>query len=129
MLSLNLGPRTTAPLASVGVSINYGDFFTVNISEGSNIIPLSSASTESKEKDPLSVIRINVEGWQNNRINLESLTINPVCPSLPSPPQSYLIFLGCDFASLHSIQACFSVYRRLTFSGKHDRRCTFRVGV
>lgn len=69
-LTLHLGPHTTAPLASVGVSVDYQDFFTVNVSEGANPIPLDSREA--------TVVRINVEGWQNNRINLEKITVNEV---------------------------------------------------
>lgn len=43
-MTLNLGPHTTSPLASIGVSVNYGEFTTVNVSEGSNIIPLDENS-------------------------------------------------------------------------------------
>ena len=79
-LLLNLGPHTTAPLASIGVSVNYAPFYTVNVSSGANVIPLSDPSSAQKApvKGPTQVVRINVEGWQNNRINLESITLNKV---------------------------------------------------
>ncbi|KAJ8474756.1 hypothetical protein ONZ51_g7001 [Trametes cubensis] len=79
-LLLNLGPHTTAPLASIGVSVNYAPFYTVNVSSGANVIPLSDPSSAQKTpvKGPTQVVRINVEGWQNNRINLESITLNKV---------------------------------------------------
>lgn len=75
-LVLNLGPHTTTPFAAVGVSINYQDFFTVNASAGVNHIPLAASSLHNKGNT--NVIRINVEGWQNNRINLQSITLNAV---------------------------------------------------
>ena len=83
-LSLQLGPHTTSPLASIGVSVDYAPFYQVNVSEGVNAIPLngddatrvteSNASQETKT----SVVRINVEGWQDNRINLETIVLNQV---------------------------------------------------
>jgi hypothetical protein len=76
-LTLNLGPHTTTPFTSVGVSLDYGEFITANISEGSNPIPIPPAFNAGPRKDS-TVIRVNVEGWQNNRMNLESITLNPV---------------------------------------------------
>lgn len=79
-MTLNLGPHTTSPLASVGVSVDYEPFYTVNVTEGTNEIPLSSNGDLEKAKSgkSTSVVRINVEGWQNNRINLESVVLNQV---------------------------------------------------
>ncbi|GLB44445.1 putative GDSL-like Lipase/Acylhydrolase family protein [Lyophyllum shimeji] len=83
-LALNLGPHTTAPFAAVGVSIDYQDFFTVNASAGANVIPLSSSLAD--KRGDTTVVRINVEGWQNNRINLESVTLNSDAELLPYGP-------------------------------------------
>lgn len=74
-LTLNLGEHTTVPHASVGVSVDYAPFATVNVSAGANVIPLSS---DKHGSDASSVVRINVEGWQNNRVNLESIVLNAV---------------------------------------------------
>lgn len=74
-LSLNLGNHTTAPFASIGVSVDYEPFYQVNVSAGINSIPLDGLKNESKSN---TVIRINVEGWQDNRINLETITLNSV---------------------------------------------------
>ncbi|KAI0633101.1 SGNH hydrolase [Trametes polyzona] len=96
-LTLQLGPHTTSPLASVGVSVDYGSFFTVNVSEGVNHIPLSgiSDSRRSAKKGSRSVVRINVEGWQNNRINLESIVLNQGARLLPYIPQKLAFqFIG-----------------------------------
>lgn len=81
-LTLNLGALTTPPFAAVGISVNYRDFVTFNVSTGANPIPLSGLplSTQIEAK---SVIRINVQGWQNNRINLNSITINAVIIKYP----------------------------------------------
>ena len=77
-LTLNLGPHTTTPLTSVGVSLDYGEFITANISQGSNPIPIPVSFNRSPGTDT-TVVRVNAEGWQNNRMNLESITLNPVC--------------------------------------------------
>ncbi|KAF8154301.1 SGNH hydrolase-type esterase domain-containing protein [Crassisporium funariophilum] len=82
-LSLNLGPHTTLPLAAVGVSVDNSDFFTVNASAGTNIIPLASSTAAESDKSKSTVVRINVEGWQNNRINLESIVLNSDAVLLP----------------------------------------------
>lgn len=126
-MTLNLGPHTTSPLASIGVSLNYGDFTTVNVSEGSNTIPLQSLQIDSEENTTgTSVIRINTEGWQDNRINLENITLNSVrlftvrfklwnrivC--------SYTdITVGCKGFALQTVKTCFSVHRRFAFSCEH----------
>ncbi|KAL6302599.1 SGNH hydrolase-type esterase domain-containing protein [Sparassis latifolia] len=76
-LTLNLGALTTSPLVSAGVSVNYGPFATVNVSEGSNQIPLNLTGPTT------SVVRINAEGWQDNRINLQSTVLNEGAKLLP----------------------------------------------
>ncbi|KAI0739760.1 hypothetical protein C8Q80DRAFT_1274786 [Daedaleopsis nitida] len=80
-LTLNLGPHTTTPSASVGVSVDYAPFFTVNVTEGSNAIPLSSNSSRlSNTSEPktrgMTVVRVNVEEWRNHCINLETIDLN-----------------------------------------------------
>ncbi|KAI0686318.1 SGNH hydrolase-type esterase domain-containing protein [Cytidiella melzeri] len=72
-LTLNLGPHTTSPLTSVGVSVDYGSYTTVNVSAGANAIPLP---TKKGSGDAASVVRITTEGWQDNRMQLESIDIN-----------------------------------------------------
>ena len=71
-LSLTLGPNTTAPLTSLGVSVDYQPFVTVNVSEGANEIDVTGANPSS------SLVRFNVEEWQDNRMNLESIQLNSV---------------------------------------------------
>ena len=75
-LSLILGEHTTSPLVSIGVSVDYQEFVTANVTAGLNNIPVSSFLND-KEMDT-NVIRINAEGWQNNRVNLESIVLNAV---------------------------------------------------
>ena len=79
---LNLGQHTTSPNAAIGVSIDGSDWVTINATQGTNAIPIPS-STKEKLLHP-SVVRINVEGWQNNRINLESVVLNSVRESFGS---------------------------------------------
>ncbi|KAI0758850.1 SGNH hydrolase [Fomes fomentarius] len=95
-LTLNLGPHTTSPLAAVGVSIDYEPFFTVNVTEDANPIPLSTPTSSSVEKGPSgAVVRINVEGWQNNRIHLESIVLNEGAKLLPYKPSELAFqFIG-----------------------------------
>lgn len=76
-LTLNLGNHTTTPNVSVGVSLNYGDFVTVNVTAGSNTIPLDSVPRTTSVGHN-TVVRIDAFGWQNNRVNLESITLNSV---------------------------------------------------
>ena len=111
-LALNLGNHSTTPFLSVGVSVDYEPFFTVNISEGRNVIPL----TGQKSFDLNSVVRVNVEGWQNNRMNLESIEVNQVCITqsrsscgIDSNPKYF--FLGCTSPSVHPFSSCFPIHR------------------
>ncbi|PBK69341.1 hypothetical protein ARMSODRAFT_886424 [Armillaria solidipes] len=93
-LALNLGPHTTSPLASIAVSIDYNNFTTVNVSFGTNAIPLEPSS-------PSSVVRINVEGWENNRINLESLVLNSDANLLSyQPSELSFLFIGDSLSAV-----------------------------
>ncbi|KAF8064371.1 SGNH hydrolase-type esterase domain-containing protein [Lyophyllum atratum] len=94
-LTLNLGPHTTAPFAAAGVSIDYQDFFTVNASMGANAIPLGAPASNGHGDTGASVVRVNVEGWQNNRINLESITLNSDAVLLTYKPSKIVFqFIG-----------------------------------
>lgn len=95
-LTLNLGNHTTVPLTSIGVSVNYDAFTTVNVSAGSNVIPLSSSATKRGTSDKTtSVVRINVEQWQNNRMNLESIVLNSGAKLLSYTPSKLAFqFIG-----------------------------------
>ncbi|KAI0062962.1 hypothetical protein BV25DRAFT_1855253 [Artomyces pyxidatus] len=90
-LALDLGPHTTSPAVLVGVSVNYGPFNPFNVSAGANDIPLA----ETDLVDGANVIRINSVGWQNNRVNLESITLNPGARLVPyTPSQLVFQFIG-----------------------------------
>ncbi|KZV83689.1 SGNH hydrolase [Exidia glandulosa HHB12029] len=78
-LGLTLGPHSTAGNVSVGLSVNFGPFETLNVTEGTNVLPLP----KSLKPFATSTIRLNVQGWQNNRIQLESLQLNDGAVLLP----------------------------------------------
>ncbi|OSD00709.1 hypothetical protein PYCCODRAFT_1393004 [Trametes coccinea BRFM310] len=102
-LTLNLGPHTTAPLASVGVSVDYEPFYTVNVSAGANVIPLNGSPSSPQMKGTASVVRINVEGWQDNRINLEAISLNKGARLLPYTPSRLAFqFIGDSLSALTS---------------------------
>ncbi|CAE6348699.1 unnamed protein product [Rhizoctonia solani] len=85
-LTLHLGNHTTAPQAAAAVSVDYSEFATVNITAGTNVITIPTSSGSSKEANR--VVRVNVEGWQNNRMHLERIELNReavVKPYKPSP--------------------------------------------
>ncbi|KAH8115002.1 SGNH hydrolase [Phellopilus nigrolimitatus] len=95
-LTLNLGNHTTSPLVSIGVSLDYGSFFTVNVSVGENTIPLNpleSGLVTIQKKN--TVVRINAEEWQDNRVNLESIVLNSGADLLPYTPSKLAFqFIG-----------------------------------
>ncbi|KAF8591753.1 hypothetical protein K439DRAFT_1650649 [Ramaria rubella] len=91
-LSLNLGPHTTQPVAAIGLSVNYGAFQTLNVSEGANELPLG---LDSNVRQSRSVVRINAEGWQNNRLNVESIVLNSDANPLTYTPSKIAFqFIG-----------------------------------
>lgn len=112
-IAFNLGPHTTSPLVSIGVSVDYEPFYTVNVTQGSNVIPLhgsggstvaittltgsweSESEAAPKTMTNKSVVRINVEGWQDNRINLEKIVLNRGAKLLPYVPSKLAFqFIG-----------------------------------
>ncbi|THH04832.1 hypothetical protein EW145_g5236 [Phellinidium pouzarii] len=93
-MTLNLGTHTSAPLASVGVSLNYGPFVTVNVSSGSNVLPLDSIGL-SGSSEGNTVVRINSWNWEQNRVNLESIALNSGAELLPYTPSNLAFqFIG-----------------------------------
>lgn len=74
---LNLGPLTTSPSLPVGVSVNYGPFVQVNVTAGANSIPLGLSGPTT------SVVRINAQSWQYNRMQLQSIILNEEAQLLP----------------------------------------------
>ncbi|KAG9082958.1 hypothetical protein FRC07_014052, partial [Ceratobasidium sp. 392] len=85
-LTLHLGNHSTSPQLAAALSVDYSDFTTVNITAGANVIPIPAVPASAKGKNR--VVRINVEGWQNNRLHLEKIELNTgavVKPYKPSP--------------------------------------------
>ena len=72
-LSLILGPNTTSPFTNLGVSINYRPYSQIQVREGENIIPLGELD---KNPGNNAVVRIVVQGWENNRVVLENIVLN-----------------------------------------------------
>jgi hypothetical protein len=90
-LEVNLGEYTTQPFAATAISIDGGAYFTANFSTGSNVVPLSDAVLK-KENKATTLVEINVQGWQNNRIQFRNITVNSVGP-LPSSTEVELSFI------------------------------------
>ncbi|KAK0200765.1 SGNH hydrolase-type esterase domain-containing protein [Desarmillaria ectypa] len=87
-LSLNLATYTSSP-ATIGVSVNYNSFTSLNVVAGTNNIPLGTQSSNS------SVVRINAWGWQNERMLLQSLVLNSDAILLPYQPANVnFLFIG-----------------------------------
>ncbi|CAE7176337.1 unnamed protein product [Rhizoctonia solani] len=82
-LTLHLGNHTTAPVAAAAVSVDYSDFTTVNVTAGTNVITIPAASQKGNR-----VVRINTEGWQNNRLHLERIEMNAGAVVKPYKPSS-----------------------------------------
>ncbi|KAF7967360.1 hypothetical protein HWV62_30979 [Athelia sp. TMB] len=91
-LNLTLGNHTTSPLVSIGVSVDYGAFYQVNVSAGVNVIPLEGLENGGSKN---TVLRINAQQWQDNRINLETLTLNSGAKLIPYTPSKLAFqFIG-----------------------------------
>ncbi|KAA1475933.1 hypothetical protein DENSPDRAFT_842816 [Dentipellis sp. KUC8613] len=94
-LSLTLGPHTTSPNVPIGISVDYGPFTTVNVSEGVNHIPLGLGADEDDRLDARHVVRIDSWGWVDNRANLQSITLNRGAQLLPYTPSKLAFeFIG-----------------------------------
>ncbi|KIJ34978.1 hypothetical protein M422DRAFT_262937 [Sphaerobolus stellatus SS14] len=92
-LTVNLGSHTTQPVAAIGLSVNYGPFTTLNVSEGTNELPLGLPTNA--KKGSKSVVRINAQGWQNNRLNVESIVLNANAKPLTYNPSKIAFqFIG-----------------------------------
>ncbi|TFY57673.1 hypothetical protein EVG20_g8451 [Dentipellis fragilis] len=95
-LVLTLGPHTTSPNVSIGVSVDYGPFNIVNMSAGNNVVPLTPVQSDADENKPAHhVVRINAQQWQDNRVNLESITLNAGAKLSPYEPSKLAFqFIG-----------------------------------
>ncbi len=93
MLSLNLDTYTSSP-ASIGVSIDYQNFTSVDVYPGTNVIPLGNPSPSG------SVVRINAWDWQDNQILLQNLVLNSVCSCALRIKIDNEYSIGCDPAPI-----------------------------
>ncbi|KAF9263171.1 SGNH hydrolase [Marasmius fiardii PR-910] len=89
-LQLELGQHTTTPVAALGIIFNQGVTTTVNVSQGINDIPFPAklGVEEAEAAKTKTVVKLNVEGWQDNRIDLRSVVVNAdavLHPYQPSP--------------------------------------------
>ncbi|TFK68764.1 SGNH hydrolase [Pluteus cervinus] len=107
-LSIQLGPHTTSPYAAIGVSIGEEEFVTINATAGVNEISLSGTGLQlteddlsPEEKKRTTVVRINVEGWQDNRIQLEHIAVNRDAVLLPYKPNKLVFqFIGDSLSAV-----------------------------
>ncbi|KAJ2913493.1 hypothetical protein MD484_g6921, partial [Candolleomyces efflorescens] len=91
-LSINLGEYTTQPFAATAISIDGGAYFTANFSTGTNIIPLR---VKNKGNKATTLVEINVQGWQNNRIQFRNITLNADAKLVEYKPKKRVIqFVG-----------------------------------
>ena len=74
-LVLVLGKYTDA---TVGVSVDYGRFFSFELHEGRNKVPLDHADFATKKAGINTIVRIIVQSWERTRMTLEGLEINEV---------------------------------------------------
>ncbi|KAH6912206.1 SGNH hydrolase-type esterase domain-containing protein [Coprinopsis sp. MPI-PUGE-AT-0042] len=95
-LTLNIGEKTSGPFAPTAVSLNDGPFVTYNLTTGANVIDVSGvAATKGK-----ALIRVNVEGWQQNRLQLKGLEINRDAVLQPyAPSKKVFQFVGDSLSS------------------------------
>ncbi|KIM28504.1 hypothetical protein M408DRAFT_307790 [Serendipita vermifera MAFF 305830] len=101
-LSLQLGPNTTQPFVSVGISVNYGEFTQFNLTSGTagNVIPLSVSTSQASGRKTRSVIRLMVQGWENNNLQLEKIILNSGSSLLSYQPSPLnFLFIGDSFGA------------------------------
>ena len=99
------------------MSVDYGEFVTANVSDGANAIPLPESFTSvPKSGDATTVLRVNVEGWQNNRMNLESIVLNEVRLSILLRICADCV-QGCLISPIYSIRPRLSIHRGLSVGG------------
>ncbi|KAB5589215.1 GDSL-like lipase acylhydrolase domain containing protein [Ceratobasidium theobromae] len=69
--TLHLGQYTNWPAISVAVSFDYGEFSTVNVSTGANVISVPALTPNNNR-----VVRLNVEASIGTRMQLEKIELN-----------------------------------------------------
>ncbi|KAL0564459.1 hypothetical protein V5O48_017587 [Marasmius crinis-equi] len=102
-LQLELGPHTTQPFLALGVIFDDGPTNTVNVSQGVNeiAIPLpAEGKRDGLGEGKRTVVKFDVEGWQNNRMNLESVILNGDATLHPYEPSNLAFqFIGDSLSS------------------------------
>ena len=105
-MTLNLGPNTTAPLVTLGVSVDHQPFVSMNATAGANVIPVSLR----KSSGATTVVRINAEMYFNSQMNLESIDLNSVCALEICRKNRLLLATGCkglrDYNGLQHVASC-----------------------
>lgn len=100
-LSIQLGPNTTESGVAIGFSVNYRPFTSLKLTRGTNKLPLSNAGLEEAHSTTCtSIIRLHVDGWENNNLYLEKLIFNPGAQLLPYTPSPLSFqFIGDSLSS------------------------------
>lgn len=73
-LTLDIGEKTSGPFAPTAVSLNNGPFVTYNLTTGANVIDVNGLAGSKGN----TLVKVNVEGWQQNRLQLKGLEVNRV---------------------------------------------------
>ncbi|KAG2005506.1 hypothetical protein CC2G_001907 [Coprinopsis cinerea AmutBmut pab1-1] len=74
-LSINLGTNSSWPSAPTAISFDNGKFETVELASGTNHIAIPEHIAKA-ERGKTTLLRVNVQGWQQNRIQFQSLDLN-----------------------------------------------------
>ncbi|KAG2064834.1 hypothetical protein BDR04DRAFT_217918 [Suillus decipiens] len=93
-LQLGIKPWLLLVQSRLTVSVNCGSFPSFSATEGVNVIPFGDLFCA-----PDAVVRVNLVGWQDNHVNLESIELKVCGSSLPPYEQSHIAF-GCIGDSL-----------------------------
>ncbi|KAG9095080.1 hypothetical protein FS749_011141 [Ceratobasidium sp. UAMH 11750] len=116
---LNLGD-ITSQTTPVGLSIDYANFTTINVAPGENVIPIPPA-TSKKDR----VVRLQVQGYYNNRMQLESIVLNAgaiVKPYKPSPLRFQFIgdSLSAGYENPNGINDAWTFITAQNFKAEHN---------
>ncbi|KAH7107925.1 SGNH hydrolase [Auriculariales sp. MPI-PUGE-AT-0066] len=97
---LTLGPHSTAGNISIGLSVDFAPFATFNVTQGANVLPLPAEKQNDAARGSISTVRLHVQGWQNNRLQLLSIELNKGAVLLPYVKQPLVFqFIGDSLTS------------------------------
>ncbi|KAG8702544.1 hypothetical protein FRC09_004674 [Ceratobasidium sp. 395] len=118
--TLNLGDLTSQPQAAVGLSVDYANFTTINVTAGANVIPIPPV-TSKKDR----VVRLHVEGFYSNRIDLKSIELNSgavVKPYAPSPLRFQFIgdSLSCGYLNPNGMNDAWTFITAQNFKAEYN---------